>query len=336
MATQRKQRFIAFVAGKSGGHIVPCLTLMQKKYSLSKVLFFTTDRTLDEKIIAPCSDYLTHIKLPLGFSYTRLASVFFTLVWTLPYSFVKSFWYLVKYRPYCVVTTGGLVAVPVCLAARILCIPIDVYNVDAIPGRANRFIASFATKVHVCFQSTLAYFNKKKSGIVEYPVRFSKKPEEYDSSAERNMLGLDPSMRTMLVLGGSQGSVSLNAMMKQLIESGLNTIQVIHQTGSTDSTDWDVFYKDHGIRAHVFSFNHSIDQLLAASDWVMCRAGAGTLFEVLYFKKKMLVIPLRDLAGDHQIANARAMQAMYPELVFVESDMNKIVTILTSKFITFL
>jgi len=135
-------------------------------------------------------------------------------------------------------------------------------------------------------------------------------------TAQEN-LGLDPHKKTILILGGSQGSIFLNNYIKQLIIKHplvSSTINVIHQTGSLDSTNWSYFYKKNNITATVFSYNPNLASVYCAADVIICRAGAGTLFEIEFFKKKCIIIPLKTNTTDHQIDNARAMSTEHPDL----------------------
>ncbi|MCK4518070.1 hypothetical protein KAT92_04795, partial [Candidatus Babeliales bacterium] len=93
--------------------------------------------------------------------------------------------------------------------------------------------------------------------------------------------------------------------------------QVIHQTGSRDKTDWHNFYKQQNIPAHVFAYEDHIQDFYLLANLIICRAGAGTLFELAFFAKKAVVIPLKAKTTDHQIANAREMAKRYPDLFIV-------------------
>jgi len=120
---------------------------------------------------------------------------------------------------------------------------------------------------------------------------------------------------TIIILGGSQGSVQLNKLIKQALFLYKKPIQVIHQTGSNDRLDWPVWYKEHAIQALVFPYHDDLSLYISAADLVICRAGAGTLFECMAYKKKMIVIPLEGVADDHQVANAYACQRNYQDAV---------------------
>src|SRR5947207_3932708 len=113
------QKIICFVAGKSGGHIIPCLTLAEiyhQENSDLKILFFSTNTTLDKHILSNNTHISWHIPLPLQsikrINFIDYIKIFFNII----HSFIMSFFYLCKYKPSTIITTGGIIALPVCCA----------------------------------------------------------------------------------------------------------------------------------------------------------------------------------------------------------------------------
>lgn len=304
---------IAYVAGKSGGHIIPCITLMKQHYDDYHPLFFTTDNLLDHSIIQKQAPHADHIALPLGFSYNNIWFAFPGLIWHVLVSFFTCITVFYKQKPERVITTGGLIAIPACFAAYCLRIPIDVYELNAIPGKASKLISIFATHMYVCFEQTRSYFNPSYTTVVPYPVRYEY--IAYDHNTTRSYYNLKTDIPTILILGGSQGSISLNKLVQQTLKHRSCPIQVIHQTGSTDTIDWKTWYAKNNIHAHVFAYESNLAPLLATADVIICRAGAGTLFEVVFFKKPCITIPLEGLGDNHQLKNAYAMQQQYNQCV---------------------
>ena len=148
-----------------------------------------------------------------------------------------------------------------------------------------------------------------------------------DQSTALQKLGLS-NKKTVLILGGSQGSLFLNQYMQQWVNDPsfpANDIQIIHQTGSIDDTDWNELYASKNITAHVFSYYPDLALMYAAADLIICRAGAGTLFEIKFFNKPCIIIPLMTNTTTHQVDNAHAMASEYPELfhTITQSDVEK-------------
>ena len=307
---------ICYVAGKSGGHIIPCLTIAQDNKphnTITNILFFSANTPLDKTILAQNSTVNVHVMLPLS---SRVGS-FLTIALNGMRSFFISFFYLCKHRPEQIITTGGIVAIPVCVAGFFLRIPITLYSLDAIPGKAIRTLTPLATSVITCFASAQHYFPAQKCAVAPYPIKYNLAQTIIDKQSARKDLGLSTEKKTILILGGSQGSLFLNECIKKWItDSSFNaeTMQIIHQTGSTDTTDWKNFYESAGVTAHIFSYYPHLALMYSAADLIICRAGAGTLFEIKFFNKQCIIIPLSTSTTDHQLYNARAMADEYPEL----------------------
>lgn len=329
---------ICFVAGRSGGHIMPALTLAdeyKKNHSTSRVLFFSTDTELETAIIR--GNRTIDLYYPLIVCNTP--NRFYKMpifAWHMIRAWATSIRILRAQKPESVVSTGGYIALPVCIAAWMLRIPISLWELNAVPGRATKLLAPFARTIHVCFAECARFFSPKKVVISPYPIRFANAPRSASqapslrmATADRRIqLGLAPDKKTVLVLGGSQGSVYLNNLIKKWVIAcppQAQETQIIHQTGATDTTNWSEFYHQQGIQALVCAFSDDIETYYAASDLVICRAGAGSLFETAFFKKKAIVIPLEAQTTDHQVDNAYAIAQQYPHLFTVlrQQDIDK-------------
>lgn len=304
---------ILYVAGKSGGHIVPALTHAEqflKLHSDYEIDMITTDAPLDRQLLADAPFIYQHWVLPLGsvkrsslFDYVRIVT-----------RLVRAWWQSVKIlrreRPERVISMGGFVSVPVCLAAWILRIPFDIYELNVIPGTAVKVLSPFATHIFVCFEKTKSYFSQKKTVSARYPVRFSEH-DKVDKETARRHLGLDPQKKTIFVIGGSQGSRLLNTIIQQFVERRPE-LQAIHQTGADSIIEVSAWYKQHQIPALMFPYRDDIQWCYAAADLVITRAGSGALHEVLFFEKPAIIIPLEVATTDHQVDNAQAIVAMAP------------------------
>ncbi len=312
---------ICCVAGRSGGHIIPCLIYAQtllKTDSTEKILFFSSNTPLDINLPKQFDTIEKQIILPLGNVPGRKITRYPTFLWQL----VRSFWLalrnllLRKTKPRVIISTGGYISIPVCLVGWMLRIPIELFELNATPGKAISFLARFATTIHVCFPETQKYFPSSNTVVTAYPVRDALKQVTITQEEVLTNLGFSPEKKTILVLGGSQGSHSLNRIMESTIKMGSNlsdTIQIIHQTGNEAPQELEAFYKAHGITACVFQFSNTLETLYPAADLVICRAGAGSLFETLFFKKKCIIIPLETKTTDHQLDNAVSCAKSYPQ-----------------------
>lgn len=312
--TTQKIKALCFVGGKSAGHITPCLTLAAAARAQSiappRVLFFSTRTTLDAALLAHNEHVTTWVPLPFGTQSTKN-------IYTLPALFVRflqavgmSLYFLRIHQPSTIASTGGLVALPVCIAGFLLRIPIVLYECNATPGAAITALAPLATKIYVCFNQTASYFCAKKTEYTNYPIRFDRQalvPPEWDTGNKT----------VILITGGSQGSIGVNRAIRRWLADHPElhaAVAFVHQTGSNDSTNWRSVYEQYQIQAQVFEYCAHIEHWYARAQVVICRAGAGTLFELLYLQKKALIIPLVADTTCHQRDNARSFAHEHPHL----------------------
>src|SRR4029077_9739461 len=162
---------IFFVAGKSGGHIIPALTLAQQQNEHKTIGMFTTDAALDQKLLGSCSYVSRHIQLPLGtiarnrfLQYPQLCIRLLGSWWT-------SMVVLYRTKPERVISSGGLVSVPVCIAAWMLRIPIEVHEFNVKPGAAVRLLSRIAKSTLISFEQTKQYI--PHAMVTPYPVRYT-------------------------------------------------------------------------------------------------------------------------------------------------------------------
>lgn len=312
---------LCFVAGRSGGHLLPCLTKAAHlaREQKNSILFFSTNTILDKKILQESSlvDHL--VSLPLeNVPYKKIAR-YPSFIFSFFVSFVMSLRSLWRHKPTKVVSMGGYISIPVCLAAYCMRIPIELYELNVIPGKAIRFLAPLSTKIFVCFEQSKQYFSKA-STLSPYPLRFAVQEKTVSKESARNALGLNSARKTVVILGGSQGSLFLNTLIKEWLTHHRllhGDIQIIHQTGAHQTTDWHTFYRSLFVPALLFDYRSDIALMYSAADIIVCRAGAGTLFEATFFHKKCIAIPLETATTDHQIYNAYALATQFPHLITV-------------------
>jgi UDP-N-acetylglucosamine--N-acetylmuramyl-(pentapeptide) pyrophosphoryl-undecaprenol N-acetylglucosamine transferase len=305
---------LCFVAAGSGGHLVPCVTIAHNYHqnTNTSIMFFTADKPLENSILEQY-DWIKNLHQ------LRLAKWPGKQIWLYPsfiFSFVSScissFNLLKKTRPYKIISMGGVISIPVCLAGRLLGIPIELYELNAVPGKANRFLSLFAQRIYICFEQAQSKLPTSKCILTPYPIRFGL---QYNlAHTKKSGAG-----KTLLILGGSQGSIFINTLiMTWILKSPVApSLAIIHQTGRDHIDTLSRFYYEHGIAARVFDYDNALDSYYREADLIVCRAGAGTLFETLFFQKSCITIPLENCADNHQMANAQALAERYPHLITV-------------------
>jgi UDP-N-acetylglucosamine--N-acetylmuramyl-(pentapeptide) pyrophosphoryl-undecaprenol N-acetylglucosamine transferase len=213
--------------------------------------------------------------------------------------FIQSLLILLKLRPTIVFSKGGFVACPVVWSSWLLHIPAVIHESDITPGLANRLCLPFAYKICYSFPETAAHVKKEKAVYTGLPVR----KELLEGTAEkgRALCGFTDNKPVVLVMGGSQGSVLVNKMVRDALPRLCVGFNVVHICGKGNKSE------EH-CRNGYAQFEYVTDELphlFTCADIFVGRSGATTLFELLLLKKPSLLIPLSTGAsrGD-QILNA--------------------------------
>ncbi|HBR70795.1 TPA: hypothetical protein DIC20_00575 [Candidatus Dependentiae bacterium] len=309
---------ICFVAAKSGGHIIPCLTLAsqyKKKHSSIKITFISALNKLDYQLTQnhPAINKNFYIKLnnvPYKKFY-KLPLFFFQLCWET----LKTFLMFIGNRPEKIVSTGSYIAIPVICVGFILRIPIELWELNVVPGKAIKFLSRLATKINICFKETLNYLPNNKCELADYPINYNEQDKCPPLTCLEN-LNLTHNRKTIFILGGSQGSHELNESIKNLLKNNndLTTkIQIIHQTGADNPETIKKWYQIYNIPSYVFAYQNNLSLMYNAADLIISRAGAGALAEIKFFEKKAIIIPLKTSYTDHQVSNAYALTKQFPD-----------------------
>ncbi len=208
-----------------------------------------------------------------------------------------------------VVGFGGYVSTPAYLAARRLGVPFVVHEANARPGLANRLGARFTPWVAVALPGTPL----RGARVLGLPLR--RQITTLDRGARRAEamaeFGLEPQRTTLLVTGGSLGAQRLNTTFGAASAAlGAAGVQVLHASGrgkqvvttgpggsseSGDSGD------SRGARYVVREYVDRMDLAYAAADFVVCRAGAGTVSEVSAVGLPAAYVPLPVGNGEQRL-----------------------------------
>jgi UDP-N-acetylglucosamine--N-acetylmuramyl-(pentapeptide) pyrophosphoryl-undecaprenol N-acetylglucosamine transferase len=303
---------ILFVAGGSGGHIYPAFALMQELRHVNRDIdfIFVISRRVAEKHIINYfkeTDFKFTVKtvslLPLQGKDIFSRVDFLTRLLLAGF---QALYIVVSKRPKVVIGFGGYLSGPFIVAAFLSGIPSLIHEQNVYPGRANSILAYIATRIALSFTVSQAYFRKKSRLVVTgNPLRPDIKIIDKKTATE--VLGLNPQLFTILVLGGSQGSGAINkkigAVLEKIKASGMN-LQFIHITGERDFAWVSQTYKQLGLTAKVFAFCTDMNFVYGCVDLVITRAGATTLNELAYLGKAAIAIPY-PYAGAHQLFNAQ-------------------------------
>ena len=160
--------------------------------------------------------------------------------------------------------------------------------------------------------------NTEKVLLTGNPVRNMIK--EIDNKKSKINMGLSPDKFTILIIGGSQGSMSINEHFINNYEKYLNKdFQIIWQIGKNSNKIKDRIIDS---RIKIFEFINKMDNAYSASDLVVSRAGATAISEILYLGKPSILIPFPFAANNHQEVNAKALDNKGASIMVKEDELN--------------
>lgn len=307
---------VLIAGGGTGGHLYPGVALAEEVTTRKKgnqVLFVGTRRGIEARVVPNLGFSIEYIDV-VGLKGKGLVGRLQGFA-RLPRALFESMRILRAFQPDIAVGVGGYASGPALLAAWLLRIPAVVLEQNTVPGITNRILSRFATSVFVTFESSRAYFPKRKVQALGNPIRRQLLDNFLRSTVEPN------GRFNLLVLGGSQGAHALNLRMVEaashLASAGEN-LRVVHQTGAQDEELVRRGYAELGFDAEVHPFIENMSEAYRRADLVVCRAGATTLSEVTVSKKPAILVPYPYAADNHQELNAKAMVDAGAAILLVE------------------
>lgn len=312
---------IMVVTGSSGGHIFPAfsfLDTLKARYKKDVDTLLILPRTSLERGIRT-DGYNVHyvsgvsIKLNLDFiNFIALLKLFKACL--------ESLILCLEFRPDIVVGFGSLVSVPVLFFAWVFRIKTLIHEQNVSPGQANRLLAKFTDKIAVSFSSTQAYLRVPSEKIVLTGNPIRKDLKRIDKNKALDFFGLSHTKFTILIMGGSSGSHSINMGCLKAVSliSDRAKIQLIHLTGVKDYHLVESGYQNLNIENKIFSFLKDISYAYNAADLVISRAGATSIAEIIFFGLPAILVPY-PFVYKHQLSNAKFLESRATAII-IEDD----------------
>ena len=309
-----KQRRVIFSGGGTAGHLFPALAvgrnLLQREPDV-RLTFVGGTRTLEQSLMSRQAADFIPLRIE-GLRGRGLKAV--RALFLIPSAFLKSFFLLRKLRPSLSVGVGGFSSGPVVLLSSWMGIPSLVMEQNSRPGFTNRLLSRWIDRAVVAYESALPFFGGK-GVLIGNPVR-----EEFNVIGPRT----GDERRCLLVFGGSQGSRFLNHGVTDalpLLAREKPSLSIRHQTGERDYGWVKDRYAAAGFTdAVVEPFFFDMPRLFAEADLVVSRAGATTIAELVAARRASLLIPFAQAAENHQLLNARQLEAEGGTEVMIEEE----------------
>ena len=285
---------ILISTGGSGGHVMPATTIHEHLKNDFDVLISTDLRGL--KYLDVNNYKIFKVDTPkLNKSFLLPYSILKVFLLT-----IKSLFLFKKEKIKILISTGGYMSLPLCLAAKILNVKIFLLEPNMIIGRANKFFLNFCEKI-ICYSNNIIGLpDKFKNKLIFIHPLIRKK--FYKESSEKKI----DKVFTVIIIGGSQGAQIFDKIIHKTIVkiSKVNPLKIIHQTNKKNIDYFKNFYSENKIENIVFNFNQNLNVLLNQSDLCITRAGASSLAEIAFLNLPFVAIPLPTSKDNHQLENA--------------------------------
>ena len=305
---------ILISTGGSGGHVVPATSIYdhlkdQFNVSLSsdiRGIKFLDKNKYNVKIINVPKISKNIFLLP------------FQIVLILK-SIFNSYIFLKRKKFDILISTGGYMSLPLCIASKVLDIKLFLFEPNMVLGRSNKFLINYCEKIF-CYSDTIKKFpNNLKNKISLIPAILRK--EFYLIKRNKEV---DEKIN-LLIIGGSQGTKLFdNAIKESIIDLSNNyKLKIYHQTNLNNYENLKSFYLENNIENELFNFNEDVFKFMNKSNICITRAGASTLAELIFLKIPHIAIPLPTAKDNHQYENALFYQQLGCNWILNQNEIKK-------------
>lgn len=302
----KDSRTIVIAAGGTGGHIYPALAVAKRLHAQGYTVIWLGAHTAVEKRILADTPWLYEKVVASPFRGRGLMAKLWALL-ALVVGIGANIFYFLRWRPACVLTTGGYVGLGAGFAAKILGIPLLVSEQNAKAGTVNKLLAPLAKRVFTAYPEVFP-------GVENEIVVESGNPLRHEIEKITEKEGHRDTQHhnkpfVIVVMGGSQGASILNTQIPILLGAMIekSEVKVYHQCGQGKEgvSDIEKAYRKQDLACEVQEYYDDILALYQRAHVVIARAGALSLSEITALGIPSVIVPLANAIDNHQLANAR-------------------------------
>lgn len=313
---------ILIAAGGTGGHVFPAIAIADALRALrpeASITFVGTRNKLEWQAVPKAGYPIRSVWISGFHRRLTLQNILFPL--KLVVSLFQSYRIIQSTKPDVFISCGGYVAGPVGWVAGKKEILRVIQEQNSFPGVTNRMLANKASIIYTAFQQADQWLPAGKTKLLGNPTRSNLRSVNKEDGLKH--FGLAGGRKTILILGGSGGALSINEAVLAHLPKLMNElkVQLIWQSGTRylkslrDRIDT-TLYPD----LIITDFIHNMPAAFAAADLVISRAGASSCAELMLTGKPSILIPSPNVAGNHQMMNAKAMTESGAAKVLADSD----------------
>jgi UDP-N-acetylglucosamine--N-acetylmuramyl-(pentapeptide) pyrophosphoryl-undecaprenol N-acetylglucosamine transferase len=304
MQEKREYKFL-FAGGGTGGHLFPAVAVAEKirlKEPNSQILFVGTKTKIEGRVVPKLGFGFKSIWIK-GFS-RKITFENFLFPLKLLISTVQSIFINFNFKPKVAIGSGGYVSGPAIFGSSLVGAKIILIEQNSYPGVTTRLLERFADEIHISFADTKKYLRKKeKVFLTGNPIRENLKA--INKAEAMKEFGLSTSKKTLLILGGSLGALSINEAVAHSVDELTKAgVQIIWQTGK-------IYYEQYKKLSNpnilIKDFVENMNYAYSACDLLISRAGATTIAEIMGLGIASILIPSPNVAENHQYYNAKSL-----------------------------
>lgn len=302
--------YFVISAGGTAGHINPALAVADElRHRGHEILFVGTPDHIESRLATQAGFEFTGFAVS-GFDKAHPLTMLTSGVKLLKATRCAKKLFARK-RPDAVITFGAYVSIPVGRAAFEMDIPLVIHEQNSVTGMANVYLAKHATAIALTYAESAKGIEGAhcEPVVLGNPVRSSF--ENCTREQARAALGISDDATVLFVMGGSLGAQHINKAICEMKER-LLAIDELHVIQSTGEGDYENVHSQLNLsdvereRWRVSPYIDSMNEVLAASDLVISRAGATSLAEIMTVGVPAVLVPYPHARADHQTLNAQS------------------------------
>ncbi len=296
--------------GGTGGHMSPGIALAEELTSRNwKCTLLISNKQVDSRLVKKYGqfEYETVDGRPFSVRPDRFVRFLISLI----RGTIKCSSMIHQKNPDVVIGFGGFLSMPAMLAGFFAGLPTVIHEANRVAGRVTRIVSLFARRIYL--PKGVSVRTKRKSRIRSIGMPVRNEIVSMSKSAAKRSLGLDPQLKVLVIMGGSQGAESLNKWVKASLPSlAQKEVQVFCLTGGSQADSSMTFKSPKGteVRSLFRRFSDDMAIVLSAADLVVSRSGAGSIAEMMRCRAPGILIPYPFSADDHQVANAESFEML--------------------------
>ncbi|MBF8457896.1 undecaprenyldiphospho-muramoylpentapeptide beta-N-acetylglucosaminyltransferase [Kaistella sp. G5-32] len=299
---------IVLSGGGTGGHIFPAIAIadeIKKRFPTAEFLFIGANGKMEMEKVPQAGYKIIGLNIA-GFDRGNLLKNI-NLPFKVISSLMKAKKAIKEFNPDFAVGTGGFASGPALYTASRLDVPIFVQEQNSLPGKTNIFLSKKAKAVFTAYPNMEKFFHGTKTFFLGNPIRKNIITDLIETKSAKEKLGLNGDKLTILSVGGSLGSRTLNNGWKENLEEiNAKDYQLIWQTGKTDFKELSSNIEN-SASIQIREFISDMALAYSAADVIVSRAGAIAISELAMAKKPVLLVPFPFASEDHQTKNAMTL-----------------------------